>query len=34
MAETVDWYLAHEGWWRPLREKVYAGERIGEGASQ
>jgi dTDP-glucose 4,6-dehydratase len=34
MAETVDWYLAHESWWRPLREKVYAGERIGEGASQ
>lgn len=34
MAETVDWYLANEGWWRPLREKVYAGERIGEGASQ
>ena len=34
MAETVDWYLANENWWRPLREKVYAGERIGEGASQ
>lgn len=33
MAETVDWYLANESWWRPLREKVYAGERIGEGAA-
>ncbi|MFN7178279.1 dTDP-glucose 4,6-dehydratase [Hyphomonas sp.] len=34
LSETVDWYLANESWWRPLREKVYAGERIGEGAPQ
>jgi len=26
---TVDWYLANEGWWRPLRKSVYAGERLG-----
>jgi dTDP-glucose 4,6-dehydratase len=26
---TVAWYLANEWWWRPLREKVYAGERLG-----
>jgi dTDP-glucose 4,6-dehydratase len=29
MAKTVDWYLAREDWWRPLREKSYAGERLG-----
>lgn len=27
--KTVHWYLANEHWWRPLREKVYAGERLG-----
>jgi dTDP-glucose 4,6-dehydratase len=26
---TVSWYLANEWWWRPLRDKVYAGERLG-----
>ena len=25
---TVQWYLANEWWWRPLRER-YAGERLG-----
>jgi dTDP-glucose 4,6-dehydratase len=29
IAGTVRWYLANEWWWRPLREKVYAGERLG-----
>jgi dTDP-glucose 4,6-dehydratase len=29
MAKTVDWYLAREDWWRPLRDKKYAGERLG-----
>jgi dTDP-glucose 4,6-dehydratase len=29
MAKTVDWYLAREDWWRPLRDKRYAGERLG-----
>ncbi|HYZ31581.1 MAG TPA: dTDP-glucose 4,6-dehydratase [Crenalkalicoccus sp.] len=29
LARTVDWYLANEWWWRPLREKRYAGERLG-----
>jgi nucleoside-diphosphate-sugar epimerase len=23
------WYLNNDWWWRPLREQVYAGERIG-----
>jgi dTDP-glucose 4,6-dehydratase len=27
--KTVRWYLDNEWWWRPLRDKVYAGERIG-----
>jgi dTDP-glucose 4,6-dehydratase len=27
--KTVRWYLENEWWWRPLREKVYAGERLG-----
>lgn len=28
---TIDWYLQNEDWWRPIRDKVYAGERLGEG---
>jgi dTDP-glucose 4,6-dehydratase len=27
--KTILWYLENEWWWRPLREKVYAGERLG-----
>ena len=27
--QTIDWYLANEWWWRPLRDKVYGGERLG-----
>ena len=30
--KTVTWYLANEWWWKPLREKVYGGERLGLGA--
>ncbi|MCZ8375759.1 MAG: dTDP-glucose 4,6-dehydratase [Beijerinckiaceae bacterium] len=26
---TIRWYLDNEWWWRPLRETVYAGERLG-----
>ncbi|MDE2357102.1 MAG: dTDP-glucose 4,6-dehydratase [Alphaproteobacteria bacterium] len=29
LKETVDWYLAQEAWWRPIRERAYAGERLG-----
>lgn len=29
LRKTVEWYLANEDWWRPLREKVYGGERLG-----
>jgi dTDP-glucose 4,6-dehydratase len=31
IAATVDWYLANEAWWRPIREGRYAGERLGAG---
>jgi dTDP-glucose 4,6-dehydratase len=31
LAKTVRWYLDNEWWWRPLRERVYAGERLGTG---
>jgi dTDP-glucose 4,6-dehydratase len=30
LADTVDWYLANADWWRPLREGVYAGGRLGK----
>ena len=30
--KTVAWYLANAWWWKPLREKVYGGERLGLGA--
>lgn len=26
---TVQWYLDNEWWWRPLREGVYSGSRLG-----
>jgi dTDP-glucose 4,6-dehydratase len=26
---TVAWYLENEAWWRPLRDKVYGGQRLG-----
>ena len=27
--KTVRWYLDRGDWWRPLRDKVYGGERLG-----
>ncbi len=27
--KTVAWYLENRWWWQPLRERVYAGERLG-----
>lgn len=27
--KTVDWYIANEWWWRPLREARYDGARLG-----
>lgn len=32
--KTVRWYLNNEAWWRPLRDKVYAGERLGVLATE
>ncbi len=29
LARTIQWYLDNEAWWRPIREKSYAGERLG-----
>jgi dTDP-glucose 4,6-dehydratase len=29
LAKTVAWYLERSDWWRPLRERVYGGERLG-----
>ena len=29
---TIDWYLANEWWWRPIREQKYAGDRLGSAA--
>ena len=35
IAKTIDWYLANDAWWMPLRLKRYSGERLGliSGAS-
>ncbi len=27
--QTVRWYLDNDWWWRPIREKKYAGDRLG-----
>jgi dTDP-glucose 4,6-dehydratase len=27
--KTVRWYLANATWWQPIRERSYAGERLG-----
>jgi dTDP-glucose 4,6-dehydratase len=32
LAETVDWFIANEWWWRPIREGKYQGERLGSAA--
>ena len=29
IARTVDWYLDNPGWWQPIRQNPYAGERLG-----
>ncbi len=29
IARTIQWYLDNAWWWRPLRDKVYGGERLG-----
>jgi dTDP-glucose 4,6-dehydratase len=32
LAATVDWFLANEWWWGPIRSGAYAGERLGRGS--
>ena len=32
IARTVEWYLAHEPWWRALEGRAGVGERLGRGA--
>jgi dTDP-glucose 4,6-dehydratase len=32
LAETVDWFIANEWWWRPIRDGKYRGERLGSSA--
>ncbi len=29
LEKTVDWYLANEAWWGPIRNKTYSGARLG-----
>jgi len=29
LEDTIRWYLANEAWWRPIRDKRYAGQRLG-----
>ncbi|MEO0983317.1 MAG: dTDP-glucose 4,6-dehydratase [Pseudomonadota bacterium] len=29
LEKTIRWYLDNEAWWRPLRDQVYGGERLG-----
>ena len=29
--KTVQWYLENSWWWQPIREKKYAGQRLGAG---
>lgn len=29
LEKTIRWYLDHPDWWRPIREKRYAGQRLG-----
>ncbi|KCZ49360.1 dTDP-glucose 4,6-dehydratase [Hyphomonas pacifica] len=30
LTETIDWYLGNEGWWKPVQQSVYVGERLGK----
>jgi len=34
LEKTIRWYLQNDWWWRPLRERVYAGQRLGLVAGQ
>ena len=32
LANTIDWYLANDWWWRPIRDGNYSGARLGQAA--
>jgi dTDP-glucose 4,6-dehydratase len=32
LRKTVAWYLSNGAWWRPIRESIYAGGRLGVSA--
>jgi dTDP-glucose 4,6-dehydratase len=32
LARTIDWYLANEWWWQPIRAGRYSGTRLGTAA--
>ena len=34
LAKTIRWYLDNDWWWRPLRQRVYGGDRLGLIAAQ
>jgi len=29
LEHTIRWYLDNEAWWRPIRDRAYAGQRLG-----
>lgn len=29
LRRTIEWYLENDQWWRPLRQDIYQGERLG-----
>ncbi len=33
LEETLRWYLDNKAWWRPIRERRYAGQRLGTAAA-
>ena len=33
LAKTIDWYLANDWWWRPIRDGNYSGARLGQAAN-
>jgi dTDP-glucose 4,6-dehydratase len=32
LAKTIDWYVANDWWWEPIRSGAYGGERLGLAA--
>jgi dTDP-glucose 4,6-dehydratase len=32
LRRTIEWYIGHEAWWRAIRERRYAGQRLGAAA--